>query len=144
VTEQTPPPHPQQVPPPPPAGAPMPVAEAPAKTPSKGGGVVKRIVGVIVVLVVIAVGKWAWSNLTGAAETAKVGECLAGQSADDLKVVECTDAKAEHKVVGKAEDKTESEATGSACEAYPTAESVFWWGKEGGKGDVLCLEPVKK
>ena len=118
--------------------------QAPAKAPSKGGALVKRIVGIIVVLVVIAVGKWAWSNLTGAAETANVGECLSGQSADELKVVECTEATATHKVVGKAEDKTESEATGSACEAYPTAESVYWWSSDGKKGDVLCLEPVKK
>lgn len=140
----------QATPPPPPvqqAGAPVPPgdAAAPAKS-SVAGGIVKRIIGAVVVFAVIGIGGIAWNYLSGAPETAKVGDCLSGQSAEALKTVDCTDAAAEHKVVGKVEDKTEAEFDSddelSVCSAYPTTQTGYWEGTKGGKGYVLCLEPV--
>lgn len=107
---------------------------------------VKRIIGAVVVFAVISFGGWAWKHLTGAAETAKVGDCLAGQSEEDLRVVDCSDATAQHKVIGKVTDKSEAAfntSAGDICSAFPTTESAFWWGERGGNGDVLCLEPMK-
>lgn len=116
------------------------------KAPSKAGGVVKRIVSYVVVAVVVSLGLLAWKFLSGDPEVATVGDCLIEAAADDMKIVECTDATAAHKVVGKVEGKTEAEfkASDNPCTAYPTAESGLWSGKPGGKGDILCLEPVKK
>ncbi|MEV7229381.1 MULTISPECIES: hypothetical protein [Polymorphospora] len=137
-------------PPPPPAGAPNPsmTPPPPPAPPSRGkaflGGIAKQIIGVVVVLVVIAVGGFIWNNLTGAPSTANVGDCMVGQSADDLKTIDCGDATAEWKVVGKISDKTEIEAKDveTVCAAHPTTQVNYWEGKPGAKGDVLCLEPV--
>lgn len=133
---------------PPPAGG-YPAADPQAATPAKPSvarGIVKRIIGAVVVFGVIGIGGIAWSYLSGAPETAKVGDCLSGQSADALKTVECSDPKAEHKVAAKIEDKTEAEFEAAdvetLCAGHPTTENAFWEGKEGGKGYVLCLAPV--
>jgi hypothetical protein len=128
---------------------PAPEGMGPApKAPSKSSGLVKRIIGILVVAAVVGLGGLAWKYMTGAPETAKVGDCLAGNSEKDLKTVKCDDAKAQHKVVGKLEDKTEAEFDAASdtnpCTAFPTAESAFWEGKKGGKGYILCLEPIKK
>lgn len=134
---------------------PAPQAEHPAQAgespdakpaPSKARGIVKRIVGALVVFAVISIGGVAWAYLTGAPETAKAGDCLSGQSAEELKTVDCADATAEYKVVGKVENKTEAEFDTNAesiCAAYPTFQTAYWEGKKNGSGYVLCLEPVK-
>jgi hypothetical protein len=146
VTEQATPPTPPQ------QGAPVP-PDAPGQQPGPApkpsspiGGIVKRIIGAVVVFAVIGLGGLAWKYLTGAPETAKVGDCMAGQTSDELKTVKCDDASAEHKVVGKVEDQTEAQfqQADNPCTAYPTAETFYWEGKKGGNGYVLCLEPVKK
>jgi hypothetical protein len=101
---------------------------------------VLSIVGVGVVLLIGLVAR----QVTGDPDTAAVGECMSGASADDLKVVECTDSAAEYKVVGKVEDKTQTEANVSAeqiCRPFAGAERIFWKGEQGGSGYVLCLAP---
>lgn len=105
-----------------------------------------RIVVPIAVIAVIAIIGFVGKFLTGDPDTAKVGDCMSGSSAENLKVVKCTDAKAEFKVVGKVNDKSQSDFnTGSAeiCKPFPAAESAFWKGESGGKGYVLCLGPNK-
>ncbi|MEV1288983.1 hypothetical protein [Micromonospora sp. NPDC049679] len=137
---------------PPPAGVgptPPPAFGAPAQEPKKPsvmGGIGKRVIGAVVAFAVIALGGLAWKQLTGAPETAKAGDCMVGQSADKLKTVECGDAKAEWKVSGKVDNKSESEANdaNAMCAAYPASEVAYWEGEKGGKGYVLCLEPIKK
>lgn len=126
-----------------PGGDPAPSAVAPAKS-SVAGGIVKRIIGAVVVFAVISIGGLIYKNVTGAPETAKVGDCLSGQAADEIKTIDCTDAAAAHKIVGKVEDKTEAEfkSDEQICSAYPTTENAYWEGTKGGKGYVLCLEPV--
>jgi hypothetical protein len=132
----------QAAPAPAPAGG---MGPAP-KAPSKAGGVAKRIVMYVVVAAVVGLGGLAWKYFSGDPAVAKVGDCLIEAAADDMKTVDCTDAKAAHKVVGKVDGKTEAEfkASDNPCTAYPTAENALWGGKEGSKGYILCLEPVKK
>ena len=121
---------------PPPGPAPQPVRS--------GGGMRRRIITTVFALVVIgglaAVG--AFLN-RDAASKAKVGDCVQQQGSNDLKVVKCGDAKADYKVVGRVEDKTQVEASLSACDSFPDAESAYWEGESGKKGLVLCLAPIK-
>jgi hypothetical protein len=116
------------------------------QAPKKSNGIVKRIIGAVVVFAVIGLGGLAWKYLSGNPDTANVGDCLIDGSANAMKTVKCDDATAAHKVVGKIDGKTEAEFTASSnpCTAYPTAESAFWKGKKGSTGYILCLEPVKK
>ena len=72
-------------------------------------------------------------------ENAQVGNCVTESGSNSVKIVDCGDASATLKVVGRVENKTESEARGTACDAYPDAEQVFWTGKAGEAGMVLCL-----
>ena len=80
-----------------------------------------------------------------AANKAKVGDCVAQEGSDDLKVVECGSADADYKVVGRVEDKTQTEAGISACGPFVDqgAEQAYWEGESGKKGLVLCLAPAK-
>ncbi|MET7426596.1 hypothetical protein [Dactylosporangium sp. NPDC005555] len=103
---------------------------------------VTRLVISGVVLAAIAGGSWFFSRDNG--QNAKLGDCLHQVASDDVKIVKCDSSDADFSVVGKVEDKTQAEASGSACEPFAEAESVFWWGSSGSKGDVLCLKPLKK
>jgi hypothetical protein len=77
---------------------------------------------------------------------AKVGDCVNTFTAvEDARVVDCTSAEAANRVVGVLADKTETEFNAdSACNAYPTTEYVIWIGRKGGRGNVWCLEQIKK
>ncbi len=101
--------------------------------------------GVVLVIVVVGV---ASAVLLGRSEPrrAEVGDCLAGQAAEEIEVVACDDSRAAYKIVGKIDSITQSDwdAKDNACEAYPTAESSFWEGTEGKAGYALCLESVER
>jgi hypothetical protein len=80
---------------------------------------------------------------------AEAGDCLSGKSIDersdrfqeaDLEIVECTDADAKYKVVGRVDDKTQAEATDEVCRPFPDAELIYWQGRSGEEGTVLCLK----
>lgn len=160
MTDQVaPPPPPAGAPPPPPAGAPVPPQNIPsqpsvpaqpgaaAKAAAAGKGVAKRVVGAIIGVAIVAGGGLAWKYLSGDPEVAKAGDCLVGETAEDLKIVKCDDPTAQWKVVGVVDGKTETEFDTDLegiCAAYPTMQVGFWSGKRGGKGDVLCMEPVTK
>jgi hypothetical protein len=75
------------------------------------------------------------------ADTAKVGDCVAQTGSSSVHVVACNDATAEYKVVGRVEDKTETEAGISACGPFEEqgAEQSYWQGERGKQGFVLCL-----
>lgn len=109
-------------------------------------GIVRRLIGAVVVFAVVSVGGIAWAYLSDAPETAEIGDCLTGRTADSLRTVDCADPAAAYRVVGKVEDRTEAEFVASdvarLCAAQPTARNAYWEGKKGGKGYVLCLEPV--
>lgn len=122
------------------------VPSGPVGPPTASRSIVRRLVGAIVVFVVIGIGGVAWARLSDAPETARIGDCLAGRTADSLRTIDCTNPAAAHKVVGRIEDRTEAEVTANdvtqLCAAYPTARSVYWEGRKGGKGYLLCLEPL--
>ncbi|MEV4757440.1 hypothetical protein AB0J86_20305 [Micromonospora sp. NPDC049559] len=118
----------------------------PAKARS-AAGIVKVLVVALLAFGAVVAGGLAWKYVNSVPETAAVGECMVGQNENDIKTIKCDDPKAEHKVVGKIEGKmTESQFTASKnpCPDFPTAERAFWSGKKGDKGDVLCLEPIKR
>ncbi|GAA0404277.1 hypothetical protein Acor_24250 [Acrocarpospora corrugata] len=113
----------------------------------KGAGklIVKRVAAGVVGAILLAGGGYVYNQMTGAPEIAKAGDCLAGASADDLKVVACTDPTATLTVAGRVEDKTqkewEADQEGAMCSAFPSADQSFWEGKEDSTGYVLCLAP---
>jgi hypothetical protein len=128
--------------PPPQGGGFQPAAPQPPRR--SGGGWGKRVGGIVATLLVAGAifGVNTYLN-RDAATKAKVGECVAQESGDDLKVVECGSADADFKVVGRVENKTETEAE-NACEPFVDqgATQLYWEGKAGKKGLVLCLGPV--
>lgn len=107
----------------------------------------KRFVVYIVVAVVLGGGALIYNEVTGAPSTADVGDCMAGQNENDLKVVECTDASAAWKVETRVADISESEFTadkdGKLCTGEKTTSSFWQSGRKGRGGYVLCLMPAK-
>jgi hypothetical protein len=115
----------------------------PAESPKKKSPIRRIVLSIIAVGVIAVIGLVA-RQVTGDPDTAAVGECMSGATADDLKVVGCTEAGATYKVVGKVEGKTQTEASVSGesiCRPYQGAERIFWKGEQGGSGYVLCLAP---
>jgi hypothetical protein len=110
------------------------------------GGIVRRIIVAVVAFAVVSLGGLAWKYLTGAPSTANVGDCMAGQSKNDIRTVNCANPAATRKVVARLEGKTEADfnATTDPCTVYPAADVAVWEGKSGAKGYILCLEPIKK
>jgi hypothetical protein len=105
---------------------------------------IMTIVGIVVVIL-IAAGGWFFSR--DQPTNAKAGDCISGQTAESMKIVACTDAKATNKVVGRVDGKTLDDFNtklAEICQPYPSAVTGFWQGKKGQKGPVLCLEPIKK
>ena len=73
--------------------------------------------------------------------TAKVGDCVRQTGADAVRVVACADSRAEFKVVGRVENKTEVDPSLNACDPFADlgATQAFWSGQAGKTGYVLCL-----
>lgn len=129
-----------------PQGAPPPAPD-PAPAPRKVSRKTAWIrIGIL--LVVVAGGLiFAYVKSQSNPGNAQVGDCVQanGEDADSVKKVACTDPAAAYKVAGKVPDKTQIEASiavSSVCDAFPTADHIFWQGTQGEKGTALCLEPV--
>ena len=77
--------------------------------------------------------------------SAKAGDCVRQTGANAVQVVDCTDARAEFKVVGRVEDKTEVDASLNACDPFADlgATQAFWSGPAGKTGYVLCLAKTR-
>ena|SRR5690349_4539049 len=137
-----------QQPPTPPPFAPQP---APGQPIVPGGKVAnpkrrQRIVGIVTIIVVLGIlGGVLWATRHNAS-TAKVGDCMKQTGENSLKVVKCDDPKASFKVVGKVENKTQTDAQFSACDPFEAQkpESVYWEGESGKTGYVLCLAKTGK
>ena len=120
-----------------------PPAPAPRKRSSRG-----RWIWVLAVLVVLvgglaALGAWASK---GSPDAAKAGDCVSHPGGDDLKVVECTDASAAYKVLGRVDDTYKyqfDQGTKTLCAPYQGTRSAFWRGEQGKQGYVLCLGPAR-
>jgi hypothetical protein len=132
-----------------PAAGPVQVAQpAPPAQPSTKKIVLRKLLFAAIGLIAFIVIGTVWSVMSGDPSIASTGDCLIGQSSDDIKVVDCGDAAAEWTVLDEVETVRDDDfdAAGenyTGCAAHPTVEAWFWSG-EGHNGDVLCLEPIKK
>ncbi|MFG3495749.1 hypothetical protein [Streptomyces sp. NPDC047928] len=136
-----PPPHaqdPQQVPPSA-EGFGEPVApDAPAK---RKGGVMKKVLRVVALIVVAIAVKFGISYFFNAPVHAKAGDCVSVTGSENDPKVEtkgCTDKDANYKVVKLVEGTFDTDA----CENVADAEAALaqQWEQE---KFVLCLKPVK-
>ncbi|GAA0733261.1 hypothetical protein Drose_20905 [Dactylosporangium roseum] len=104
-------------------------------------------IGVIILVVVaVAVIAGIWYANRDQAMNAKAGDCLQQTGKDELKIVDCASADAQYTVLGKVGGKERIESTVSVtkvCDQWPETTATFWQGKEGEKGDVLCLKATK-
>jgi hypothetical protein len=111
---------------------------------SAGRSKILRYALLAVVAIAVIGGGWYFNR--DAALNAKAGDCVHQSGANDLKIVKCDAADADFKVVGKVDDKPESVAMGAdstVCEAFAETTNVYWEGKKGKNGDVLCLQSLK-
>jgi hypothetical protein len=157
--------------PPPPSGDPnmppsapqgAPYSGAPAPPPKKRsvGKIIMIVLGALLLVCVLCVGglflfgKNLIDDFQNNPTTAQVGDCLGGEDLDregttgtlDVKKVDCADADATYKIVGRVPNKTVTDAQTdtSICSAFADAEKSVWLGEEGETlGAVFCLTPNK-
>lgn len=145
--------------PPPPPGA-----ERPPTSRSRRGPIAAILVAIGALMLLCVIGgvilvvRGGGPDFSGAAGSddsgrdtvvgAAVGECLAGDSVDnvqqaqnaDLRVVDCTEADARYTVVGRIDGRTQEQVDDEVCQPYDQAELTYWDGRSGESGTVLCLE----
>ncbi|MFJ7213903.1 hypothetical protein [Amycolatopsis sp. NPDC098790] len=127
--------------PPPQAGVPGPPQPPAAPKKSKRR---QKIVLTVFLILVAAVLALVWVATRSNGENAQAGNCVTESGDNYVKIVDCGTPEATLKVVARVEDKTRIEAQISACTPYPDADQVFWQGKEGETGVVLCLAKTGK
>jgi uncharacterized membrane protein len=128
---------------PPQAGMPGPPPQPPAAAPKKSKRR-QKIVLTVFLIVVAAILALVWVATRSNGENAQVGNCVTESGENYVKIVDCGTPEATLRVVARVEDKTQIEAQISACTPYPDADQVFWQGKEGETGVVLCLAKTGK
>ncbi len=131
--------HPGQQPAPGQAGAAA--FGSPAAPPVRKRPKIRLILSLIVALFVVVLVLVGYVASRDDASKAKVNDCLAGQDEKSLKKVDCAKAH-DWKVVGKIDDKSETEFDENTCAAYQESTAAYWWGDKGKKGSVLCLAPA--
>ncbi|GAB2870797.1 hypothetical protein GCM10027176_85670 [Actinoallomurus bryophytorum] len=107
----------------------------------------RRIIALVVLaLIVVGIVVAALASSGSNPDSAAVNDCVTKPNNDSIKVVGCTSGDAALKVVGKVENKTQADVSldsAGICKPFPTATSVYWKGKIGKAGYVLCLAPLK-
>jgi len=151
-------------------GAPYPGAPgAPVPPPQKKRSVGKIILIVVGILLAVCIlctvgvfflARDTWNDIVNAVETnpttAQVGDCLGGNDIEsegktgslDVKKVDCADAEAKYKVVGRVPGKTavQAQTDDTICQPYVDegAERSLWLSESGETtGTVFCLAPNK-
>lgn len=111
-----------------------------SRLPEAGKRIARALAGLVVVLGLA----FAWALFTGDPDVATVGDCMAKDGPNDLRIVDCkNNGEAEFAVTGKVEDKSEADfKNGDVCAAYPQAGNAFWKGEKGKLGYVLCLSEL--
>ena len=127
------------------AAAPLPDATR-ATARARKKAVRQRVVVAVMLAIIGAFFAAAWYFTRSNADNAKVGDCVAAPGENSVKIVACDDPTAAFKVVGRVQDKTQSEALIDACAPYQSlgADQVYWQGKAGQTGLVLCLASLNK
>ncbi|MFB6615220.1 hypothetical protein ACIGFK_23330 [Streptomyces sp. NPDC085524] len=131
---------------PPYGGTPQQWSAPPAPPARSGGmGILKKlkIVGIVIAVIVVAVGYFLSQD---DADHAKAGDCLKNngtQVSPDLQVVKCGDAKATYKVVEVIPDTLDSgKCEGKSDTGY--YEQTSGSRRRSGKQFVLCINEIKK
>lgn len=142
-----PPGQPGAYPPPPPQ--PGFGAKAGGAAKAVGVSIVVRIVIGIVIIGVLAIGGWIVKNLTGDPDIAKTGDCVTDAvSAEDMKVVDCSDPTAAFKVVKKVDDVVDKGSDQDTIDYNCGIEDESWTqglyssDKRGNIDYILCLGPT--
>jgi hypothetical protein len=79
------------------------------------------------------------------AADAKVGDCLHQVGLTSAETVNCDDANADFKVVGRVEGQYQAQSTvgvTTACDQWPEATTTYWVGRPGERGSLLCLSTL--
>lgn len=117
-------------------GMPMPGFEP---QPQKGSA--GKIIGFIVtVLIIAAVGFFAYNNFKSNPDRAKVGDCVQWNSESDVKVVDCDSDKAQYRVEVRVNNSTDQ----AACDSNFDTDLVLYTEKGSGRDYVLCVSLVLK
>jgi hypothetical protein len=115
-------------------------------TPSVGKRIGKRLLIWAGIAIVLFAAIEAWLHFTGDVSTAGVGKCvtMTGNDGGSVKVVDCGDNNAKYKIIGQFVHKTEADNKAeSPCDAFPSTEVQFWYGKKGEQGVIWCFAPAK-
>ncbi len=76
---------------------------------------------------------------------AAVGDCLAGETEADVRIVACEDPAARRRVVNSTTrpSPVTEDVLNEACSGAPPADDVFWKTLQDGTVLILCLEILK-
>lgn len=77
---------------------------------------------------------------------AAVGDCVAEDMTQEVRIVPCDDPAAHRQVVGREVRPTPAteQVINEACSVYPTAEDVFWRTLASDQLLILCLKTVRR
>ncbi|MFF3855550.1 hypothetical protein [Micromonospora sp. NPDC002575] len=77
--------------------------------------------------------------------SAETGDCVAGETAEDARVVTCEDPAARRRVVNREirPSPVTEKVINEACSGSPTADDVFWKTFEDDQVLILCLETLR-
>ncbi|WP_117211332.1 LppU/SCO3897 family protein [Allorhizocola rhizosphaerae] len=77
---------------------------------------------------------------------AAVGDCVAEDMTQEVRIVACDDPQARRRVVGREIRPTPAteQLVNEACAPYATAEDVFWRTLASDQVLILCLETVRR
>ncbi|MFI5528890.1 hypothetical protein ACIA8O_10095 [Kitasatospora sp. NPDC051853] len=124
-----------------------PIPGAPGQPMNPGKPVFRRPAALGILLPVIAVAVFGYT-LAGDPSYASVGDCVhnrhtvvqsdQGDSNPDVVVLDCTDPKAEAKIVGKLDDTTDD----TACDQFPGSDG-YYTEQQGKRKFTLCLDFLK-
>ncbi|MFE6197204.1 hypothetical protein [Streptomyces sp. NPDC057838] len=109
----------------------------------------KTIKNIVIVVAVAGIAIGGWITSRDDANTAAVGDCMHRGSTNDnnpdLEVVECSDAKAQFKVLAKIEGSYLTETLASSkCEGEAKDFQYTYTESGDGKDFLLCLQDYKK
>lgn len=107
----------------------------------------RRIIALgVLALIVLGIVALALASSGSNPDSAAVNDCVTKPNNDSIKVVDCGSGDAALKVAGKVENKTQVDVSlnsAEICKPFPKTTNVYWKGKIGKPGYVLCLAPVK-
>jgi hypothetical protein len=113
----------------------------PEVKPRRRGGVGLIVTAVLLALALIGAGSYYFLNYRNSPARAGVGDCLSGSEnpadVSNIKLIDCSDKNATFKVTKKITNQPK-DVNDSAC-AGIDHDDVYWYGREGQNGTVLCL-----